>query len=78
MGNTVDAKDLPPELRAALEAKAGLIPSKYEVYARALLLCREIPIQDGVWVANRLQRDFEKIIGEAKAQAKAEAKERRP
>ena len=71
----INASDLSPDAKAALEAKAGLVPTKYEVYAKSLLLLREITVAEGVWVANKLQRDLEMIVRDAKDLAKAESKE---
>lgn len=70
MGKSPGLEDIPADARELAELQAGIIPTRYEVYAKVLLLLHEIPIAGAVWVINKAKRDLEMIVRESKPKEK--------
>lgn len=62
MNQAINIEDLPEETRAQLAGEIGVIPRKWEVYARVLLLVMTLnSLPDAKWVINRLRRELDNM-----------------
>lgn len=62
MNKAIDLSELSPEVRAQIAGELELIPEKWEVYAKVLLLIMSLhSLPTAKWVINRLRRELDKM-----------------
>ncbi len=62
MNKAIDVSQLSPEVRAQLAGELELIPEKWEVYAKVLLLIMTLhSLPTAKWVINRLRRELDRM-----------------
>lgn len=67
MNKPLNFEDLPEETKRQLEGQLEVIPGKWEVYAKVLLLIMTLnSLAEAKWVINRLRRELDNM-GKKKA-----------
>ena len=61
MNQQIDIKDLPQSIQAEIADASNLIPEKYNVYAKIILLVGNLKMADGLWCVRKVKRELEKI-----------------
>jgi len=62
MNQAINVEDLPEETKRQLEGVLEVIPRKWEVYGRVLLLVMTLnSLPEAKWVINRLRRELDNM-----------------
>ena len=69
MKKGISVEDLPPEIRNGLKGEADLMPDRWVIHSKVMLLLSELSLTDSYWVVNKVRHDIEQFRRDRKRQA---------